>query len=72
VSFARLMAFAGIYNRFGGATLRGLKPLMNAFGLPGGTLRAPRIAITEEELQEMTRLVLQLNIPGLPAPVVGA
>ena len=28
-----------------------MKPLMNAFGLPGGTLRAPRMPIDDAELK---------------------
>ena len=65
-SFGKLMGLAAIINRYGGSTLRGLKPLLNAFGLPGGTLRDPRVAIGPDELEEMIKAVLELKIPGTP------
>jgi 4-hydroxy-tetrahydrodipicolinate synthase len=65
-SFGTLMAFARIYVRYGGHAARGLKPLMNAFGLPGGHMRPPRVAISPEEVAEMVRLVKALDIPGIP------
>jgi dihydrodipicolinate synthase/N-acetylneuraminate lyase len=66
-NFARLMAFATIYVRFGGATMRGMKPLMNAFGLPGGELRPPRLPISDADLRQMIAEVEKLKLPGLPA-----
>lgn len=65
-SFGKLMGLAAINNRFGGSSMRGMKPLMNAFGLPGGTLRLPRMPIGAAELDEMVKAVLQLQIPGTP------
>jgi 4-hydroxy-tetrahydrodipicolinate synthase len=65
-AFGRLMAFARAYNRCGGSTMRGMKPLMNAYGLPGGHLRPPRAAITQEELDGFIRVVETLDIPGIP------
>jgi 4-hydroxy-tetrahydrodipicolinate synthase len=66
-AFGKLMAFAGIYTKFGGGhSSRGLKPLMNAFGLPGGYLRLPRIPITESEVAQMAKLVDALELPGIP------
>lgn len=64
-NFDRLMAFAAIYVRFGGATMRGMKPLMNAFGLPGGELRPPRLRISDADLQKMIAEIEKLNLPGL-------
>ena len=65
-NFDRLMAFAAIYVRFGGATMRGMKPLMNAFGLPGGELRPPRMPISDADLRQFIAEVEKLNLPGLP------
>jgi len=65
-SFAKLMGLAEIVKRFGGATLRGIKPLLNAFGLPGGTLREPRLPIDAAELDKMINAVLALQIQELP------
>ena len=66
VSFGKLMAFAAIHNKFGGGSMRAMKPLLNAFGLPGGTLRPPRFAITPQELDGVVKAVLELDIPGTP------
>ena len=65
-SFGKLMGLAEIVKRYGGATLRGLKPLLNAFGLPGGTLREPRLPIDAADLDTMIKAVLALQIPELP------
>ncbi len=67
VAFGKLMAFAGIYSRFGGGhSGRGLKPLMNAYGLPGGYLRPPRLPLPAAQIDEMARLVDAMNLPGIP------
>ena len=66
-SFGTLMAFAHVYNRYGAHSARGLKPLMQAYGLPSGPLRPPRLPITDAELKDMLRQVALLDIPGIPA-----
>ncbi len=68
-SWGKLLALDAIVKRYGGSTLRGLKPLLNAFGLPGGTLRLPRIAISDVDLDAMIKAVLQLRIAELPEVV---
>jgi len=71
-SFSKLMAFTAIQKRFGGSSMRAMKPLMNAYGLPGGTLRPPRLPITPEELAGVLRQTIELDLPGLPpAPRAG-
>jgi 4-hydroxy-tetrahydrodipicolinate synthase len=64
-TFKLLMAFARIYLRFGGSSMRGMKPLMNAFGLPGGHLRPPRLPVADGELSEMIAMVNHLALPGI-------
>lgn len=68
--YARLMALHEINQRYGGSSMRAMKPLLGAFGLPGGTLRLPRMPIGSGELAKVVREVLALGIPGLPAPVL--
>jgi 4-hydroxy-tetrahydrodipicolinate synthase len=67
VDYGKLMVFSAVLGRHGGNT-RGLKPLLNAFGMPGGELRDPRVAISDQELDVMVKEVLALDIPGLPPP----
>jgi 4-hydroxy-tetrahydrodipicolinate synthase len=67
-SFGKLIGLWALVARFGGSSGRGLKPLMNAFGLPGGSLRPPRIPISSAELEEMTAELLKLEIPDIPSP----
>jgi dihydrodipicolinate synthase/N-acetylneuraminate lyase len=66
VSFGKLMGLAAIHNRFGAGSMRAMKPLLNAFGLPGGTLRPPRFPISADELDQVVKAVLELKIPGTP------
>lgn len=66
--FDKLLAFAAINERYGGGSAaRAMKPLLNAFGLPGGTLRSPRLPISSTDLEHMIEAVSALGLPGLPA-----
>lgn len=67
-SFAKLMSLALIVKRYGGSSLRGLKPLLNAFGLPAGTLREARLPLDAAEIDKMMKAVLELQLPELPTP----
>lgn len=69
-SYSKLMGLQRVLVRFSGPG-RSLKPLMGAFGMPGGgsTIRPPRVAIGPADLKEAVKAVVQLNIPGLPAPL---
>jgi len=63
-AYAGLMGIHAIHYRHGGPT-RAMKPLLDALGLPGGTLRPPRKAITEAELDKVIQDTLKLEIPEL-------
>ncbi len=67
-NFGKLVALNALDTRFGGtpSSMRAMKPLLNAFGLPGGTLRPPRLPIGAAELEQAIQAVLKLNIPGIP------
>lgn len=65
-SFGKLMALAAIVRRYGGSSLRGLKPMLNLFGVPGGTLREPRMPLDPAEVEKMAKAVDALQIPGAP------
>jgi 4-hydroxy-tetrahydrodipicolinate synthase len=66
-SLGKLMSLAAIVRKYGGSSLRGLKPMLNAFGLPGGTLREPRLPLPPAEIEKMAAAVAALQIPGAPA-----
>jgi 4-hydroxy-tetrahydrodipicolinate synthase len=68
-SFSRLMRLVEILSRSGGGANRSMKPLMNAFGLPGGHLRPPRLPIAAEDVEKRVKDIVALGIPGLPDPV---
>lgn len=72
ISFGKLMALTAINNRYGGSSMRAMKPLLNAFGLPGGTLRSPRLPVSAADLDEVVKAVLKLDIPGIPKIAAGA
>jgi 4-hydroxy-tetrahydrodipicolinate synthase len=65
-SFGKLMSLAAIVRRYGGSSLRGLKPMLNLFGVPGGTLREPRMPLDPAEVEKMAKAVDALQIPGAP------
>ena len=64
-AYALLLAVYRIHHKYGGP-VRAMKPLLNALGLPGGTVRLPRMAINDAELAEVLEATLKLNIPELP------
>lgn len=62
-SFSKLMALARIYTKFnGGSSMRSMKPLMQALGLPAGALRLPRLPIPQDELAIVVEAVRKLDI----------
>ncbi len=66
VSYDKLMGLAAIHNKYGAGSMRAMKPLLNAFGLPGGSMRPPRVPISQAELDDVVKAVLALKIPGTP------
>jgi dihydrodipicolinate synthase/N-acetylneuraminate lyase len=64
-TFGTLMRIHAIHFRYGGP-VRAMKPLLNAFGLPGGTVRLPRLAISAEQLEEVIEATVRLRIAELP------
>ena len=68
-AYAQLMGIYRIHLQHGGP-VRAMKPLLNALGLPGGTVRPPRMAIDEAALADVLVATLKLSIAELPrAPV---
>ena len=65
INFDKLMQLWAITSRYGGSMLRGMKPLMNAYGLRAGTLRPPRVPINDADLQSMIAAVQAIEIPEL-------
>lgn len=63
-AYALLLAVYRIHHKHGGP-VRAMKPLLNALGLPGGTVRLPRMAISNAELAEVLEATLKLNIAEL-------
>ena len=71
-NYEHLYRLHALVNRYGGSAGRGIKPLLGHLGLPGGTLRLPRIAIISDEQTAMVREYLALALPGAPgAPAIG-
>jgi len=68
-TYALLLAVYRIHHQHGGP-VRAMKPLLNALGLPGGTVRLPRMAISNEELAGVLDATLKLNIAELPRTAV--
>lgn len=67
-SYSKLLALNALTAGYGGpSSMRAMKPLMNAFGLPGaGALRSPRLPIDQSELERLIEAVLRLELPGIP------
>jgi 4-hydroxy-tetrahydrodipicolinate synthase len=64
-SFTQLMHLRTILRGAVRANMRGIKPVLNAFGLHGGEVREPRIAISGAELDEVLQAVIALQIPEM-------
>lgn len=69
-NYTSLIALHEINGRYGGSSMRAMKPLLNAFGLPGGTLRPPRLPIDADTVGKVVAEILALGIPGVPQPLV--
>jgi len=58
----RLWRLHQFTNKFGGSAGRGIKPLLSRLGLPGGSLRSPRIALSESEMAAMLQAWRALDL----------
>jgi len=45
--------------------MRGIKPVLNAYGLSGGHVRPPRLAISGAELDDALQSIQALQIPEM-------
>ena len=64
-SFRKLMQLRAILRGPVRSNQRAAKPLLNAFGLPGGHVRPPRLAVSGAELEEIIQAVQALKIPEM-------
>ena len=65
--YGQLLSLYSVVFQFNGnsSAQRAIKPLMNAFGLPGGHVRPPQVAIGDKELVAMVAAVDKIGIPEL-------
>lgn len=64
-TYSTLVSLHLALNRFGGSGGRGMKPLLDSLGLPGGMLRSPRKPIGMDDQQKLLQFVLQLDLPEI-------
>lgn len=65
--YSQLMALFEINQRYGGSSMRAMKPLMRAYGFDGGVLRPPRQSITDEQTALAVEEINRLGIEGASA-----
>lgn len=64
-SFRQLMLLHALLKGPATENMRAIKPVLNAYGLNGGTIRPPRIAIEGAELDAMLKAIEALEIPEM-------
>lgn len=64
-AFGKLMRLRAIMRGPVRSNQRGAKALLNAYGLPGGYVRPPRLPVGPEELEEIITAVEALQIPEM-------
>jgi dihydrodipicolinate synthase/N-acetylneuraminate lyase len=64
-AFAQLMHLRSVLRGATRSNMRAIKPLLNAFGLHGGRIRPPRVAISGAELDEVIAAVQAIGIPEI-------
>ena len=66
-SYKQVLSLYSIVFQYNGnsSAQRALKPLMNAFGLPGGSVRPPMVPINDADLAAMVAAVDRIGIPEL-------
>ncbi len=64
-SFRKLMQLRSILKGPVRANQRSAKPLLNAFGFDGGYMRPPKLTIEGAELDQVIKLVVDLQIPEM-------
>jgi len=64
-SFRKLMLLHAILRAPSEKNQRGIKPVLNAYGLNGGYIRPPRVAISGAELDDTLKAIEALEIPEM-------
>jgi 4-hydroxy-tetrahydrodipicolinate synthase len=66
-SYKQLLSLYSLIVQFNGnsSAQRAIKPLMNAFGLPGGAVVAPMVPISDADLAALVTAVDKIGIPEL-------
>jgi dihydrodipicolinate synthase/N-acetylneuraminate lyase len=64
-SFRQLMLLHALLKGPATENQRAIKPVLNTYGLNGGTIRPPRIAIEGAELERMLDAIEALKIPEM-------
>jgi 4-hydroxy-tetrahydrodipicolinate synthase len=64
-SFRKLMQLHAILRGPVRENQRAIKPVLNAYGLGGGTIRPPRLAISGAELEDTLKAIEALEIPEM-------
>ena len=66
-SYRQLLSLYSVIVQFNGnsSAQRGIKPLMNAFGLPGGAVVPPMVPISDVDLAALVTAVDKIGIPEL-------
>jgi len=64
-SFRKLMHLRSILSGNVRSNMRGIKPVLNAYGLNGGRVRPPRISISGAELDDALNAIEALKIPEM-------
>lgn len=64
-SFRKMMMLHSILRGPVRENQRAIKPVLNTYGLSGGNIRPPRIAISGDELDEVLRAIDALQIPEM-------
>ena len=64
-AYRSLLALSNVLARFGASSGRGIKPLLDRLGLPGGTIRPPRLAIEGATLDALAEAVRELGLEEL-------
>jgi dihydrodipicolinate synthase/N-acetylneuraminate lyase len=68
--YDKLIKLSAMHMPYSGSSGRAIKPLLNRFGLPGGSLRAPRLPVAPEIVDRMVEETLKLDLPNFPKRTV--
>jgi dihydrodipicolinate synthase/N-acetylneuraminate lyase len=65
-NYGKLVELSAMHMPYSGSSGRSVKPMLNAFGLPAGALKPPRMPVSSDIVDRLILETIKLDLPNFP------